>query len=147
MRSFEVEVRRGKSHDGGGPKPRTIPVVLKRFEPMVDVLRYYITHVRPRLARAGERAFFVGERGRLSAGAVSAIFRKYRNLAGLSKDLTAHCLRHTFATSCFEDGMSLRTLSTLLGHAHETTTWIYIRTADENFVLDELARLQASMQR
>ncbi len=49
-------------------------------------------------------------------------FHEIRDAAGLSKDITVHSLRHTFATRLLERGESLKTVSELLGHADISTT-------------------------
>ena len=49
--------------------------------------------------------------------------------SGIKKEATIHTLRHSFATHLLEMGMDLDTLRSILGHAHLTTTMIYLHVA------------------
>lgn len=80
-----------------------------------------------------ELALFVGERGgrRISREAVAALVARHATAAGIAKRVTPHTLRHTMATHCFEGGMELRELQTLLGHEYVTTTALYTHVSPE----------------
>jgi site-specific recombinase XerD len=45
--------------------------------------------------------------------------------AGITKPVTTHCMRHSFASRLFESGYDIRTIQELLGHSHVSTTMIY----------------------
>lgn len=62
---------------------------------------------------------------RLSTVSIEAIVRKYARLAGLTKKVTPHTLRHTFATQMLMRGADIRSVQELLGHASITTTQVY----------------------
>ena len=57
---------------------------------------------------------------------------KIANRAGITKPVSAHVLRHTFAVNCIKKNISTRTLQHLLGHDHLTTTEIYLNLSPED---------------
>ena len=57
---------------------------------------------------------------------------KVANRAGISKKVSPHVLRHTFAVNCIKKNISTRTLQHLLGHDHLTTTEIYLNLSPED---------------
>lgn len=58
--------------------------------------------------------------------------RKARSELGLSKTITPHVFRHSFATHLLEDGVNIRTVQTLLGHKDVKTTEIYTHVMDKS---------------
>jgi integrase/recombinase XerD len=65
----------------------------------------------------------------MSARGVQWAIREARRLSGIKKQVTAHCLRHTYATHLLEMGTDIVTLKELLGHAHIDTTMEYLHVA------------------
>jgi integrase/recombinase XerD len=94
----------------------------------VDALLCYLTQVRPRLLRhIEERALFLNHLGeRLTRQGFWLIIKGYARQAGII-DITPHMLRHSFALHMLNNGMKLRSVQELLGHAHISTTQVYYR--------------------
>jgi site-specific recombinase XerD len=57
---------------------------------------------------------------------VANIFNKYKNIAGITKDVSTHTLRHCFATHLLESGVSIFHIKQLLGHSDISTTCFYL---------------------
>ena len=115
----DFSVRFGKSHDGGPSKRRNV-VATYPFRNAFAVLAWYLRELRPALVRpASPDAIFLNvPGGRLRGDSISAIFTQYRRAAGLSPDLTFHCLRHTYGTILRECGFELG----VIAHCWATTT-------------------------
>jgi integrase/recombinase XerD len=67
--------------------------------------------------------------GQYSVKGLSWIFRETLRKTNIKKEVSLHALRHSYATHLLEQGMNIVTLKDLLGHAHITTTMIYLHVA------------------
>lgn len=108
---------------GKGKKERIIPIGSYAMSALKDYLKK-----RDKLrVKKSEQALFVSERGNRipDAKSINRRISKYAKLAGLKKSVTAHTLRHTFATHLLNAGADLRSVQELLGHEKLATTQIY----------------------
>lgn len=106
---------------GKGGKERLAPLTDSAREALASWLE-----LRPQLAEPGERALFVGKRGkRLNRRMALLIIEELCRRAGLPQAISPHGLRHSFATHLLEAGADLRSVQELLGHSRLTTTQRY----------------------
>jgi integrase/recombinase XerD len=115
---------------GKGAKERSIPIHVHA----VEALEEYLADSRPFLVRnKDEQALFVNRRGeRLTRQGFWLILKGYAKAANLSKDITPHTLRHSFATNMLRGGMPLRNVQEMLGHANISTTQVYTHLTSDH---------------
>jgi integrase/recombinase XerD len=108
---------------GKGGKERLVPI----GRSAIGALAIYQRELRPRLERGkGRGALFLNARGEpLTRMGAWKILRRYVERAGLTKHVSPHTLRHSFATHLLEGGADLRAVQEMLGHADISTTQIY----------------------
>jgi len=115
---------------GKGMKERLVPF----GECATDWLERYLRESRPLLleGRPQTEDLFVTRQGRaMSRQAFWQMLRRMTQKAGITKPLTPHTLRHTFATHLLNHGADLRVVQMLLGHSDLATTQIYTHVAHD----------------
>ncbi len=73
-----------------------------------------------------------GDYRRLTARSIQRIINKYAKLAGITKHVSPHTMRHSFATDLLMNGADLRSVQSMLGHANIATTQVYTHVTDEH---------------
>lgn len=110
---------------GKGSKERMLPLgrtALHYLEHYLSVVRPQILHGKP---DAAAELFVTGWGGPMTRERFYEIIVAYGKSAGISKRVTPHMLRHSFATHLLNNGTDLRIVQELLGHADISTTQIY----------------------
>jgi integrase/recombinase XerD len=137
---------------GKGQKQRRVSLTSEVMEAVLDYHKS-LTNALPRpltnqITQPAARPLFftLGERGNtapapLTPKAVDCLMKRVKKAALLTKRITPHTTRHTFATSLLDKGVDLRTVQELLGHSHIRTTERYLHTSDEKKI-DAVSRLQ-----
>jgi integrase/recombinase XerC len=106
---------------GKGAKTRTVPVGRRAREALRAWLR-----ARALLAAPGERALFVGARGRrIAPSQVQSRLRAWARRQKLGAPVHPHMLRHSFASHVLQSSQDLRAVQEMLGHASISTTQVY----------------------
>ncbi|MEP9383661.1 site-specific tyrosine recombinase XerD [Nocardioides sp. KR10-350] len=120
---------------GKGGKERLVPIGSYARH----AVEAYLSRARPALAAGASTrsttggALFLNARGgRLSRQSAWAVLAKAAERAGITKDVSPHTLRHSFATHLLDGGADVRVVQELLGHASVTTTQIYTLVTVDN---------------
>jgi integrase/recombinase XerD len=110
---------------GKGSKERLVPIGRRAL----GAVALYIRETRPGLERGkGQGRLFLNARGTpISRVGVWGIIKRHARVAGITKRVTPHTLRHTFATHLLEGGADLRAVQEMLGHADLGTTQLYTK--------------------
>ena len=111
-------------------KQRTIPLGTLSLK----ALKEYIEEARPILVRdEDEKALFVNiNGGRLTRQGFWKIIKYYKEQAHITKDITPHVLRHSFATHLLQNGADLKSIQTMLGHSDISSTQVYMQFQDDS---------------
>ena len=108
---------------GKGAKERLVPIGRRA----IGAIAIYLRELRPKLEKGeGKGVLFLNARGQpMSRMGAWKILRKYVDQVGITKPVTPHTLRHSFATHLLEGGADLRAVQEMLGHVDISTTQIY----------------------
>ena len=116
---------------GKGNKERLVPIGKSAMERLNDYLRFERSGLACKLETKG--IVFLSRNGRpLTRMTVYNILKKWSQTAGITKKVSPHTLRHSFATHLLEGGADLRAVQEMLGHADISTTQIYTHLDKEH---------------
>ena len=135
--SRDLDIRKDEfSIRGKGEKVRVVFIseearvaVGKYIEKRTDIddaLFVQIQNTKKGLQNKGENGL------RLTSRSIERIVKYYAIKAGISKKVTPHVIRHSFATDLLSNGADLRSVQALLGHSSITTTQIYTHVTDKH---------------
>jgi integrase/recombinase XerD len=114
---------------GKGNKRRIVPIGAHARAALAE----YLATVRPKWARPASRACFVTARGKsMTRQGFWRLVKRYAAAAGITKPISPHKLRHSFATHLLDGGADLRSVQTMLGHADISTTQIYTHVTGDH---------------
>ena len=114
---------------GKGSKTRLVPM----GEDAADWIDQYLKQARPEILqkRLCDALFVTNRASAMTRQAFWYLIKRYAIIAGISKHMSPHVLRHAFATHLLNHGADLRVVQMLLGHADISTTQIYTHVARE----------------
>lgn len=119
---------------GKGKKERYVQI---GDETVLSVLRNYFISNCKKIKES--EYFFINKQGRrFTEQSIRLMLKKYSSHAGISRNITPHMFRHSFATYLIEEGVDISCVQQILGHSSIKTTQIYIHVA---------ARMQAEILR
>ena len=126
----DVNVEEGFVTCKTGSKQRNIPLGTLSLK----ALKEYIEDSRPILIKSEkEKALFVNINGkRLTRQGFWKIVKFYKEQAHITKEITPHVLRHSFATHLLQNGAELKAIQTMLGHSDISSTQVYMQFQDES---------------
>ena len=107
---------------GKGDKERIVPI----GQEAADWVQKYLAEARPKLVPKSSPWLFMNARGGpLSRVGFWKLLKEYGLKAGITRNISPHVLRHSFATHLLDRGADLRAIQMMLGHADLSTTQIY----------------------
>lgn len=125
----DVNIEEGYVTCKNGSKQRNIPLGTMSLK----ALKEYIENARGILIKdESEKSLFVNINGkRLTRQGFWKIIKYYKEQAHITKDITPHVLRHSFATHLLQNGADLKAIQTMLGHSDISSTQVYMQFQDE----------------
>lgn len=133
LRLQDIHLEEGVLHCiGKGNKERIIPI----NNTAIDLLRLYITKYRDEILNGvNSNYLFTNKNGKiLTRNNFYNILNHIANKSGITKHISPHTIRHTFATHLLENDADLRSIQEMLGHADISTTTIYTHVSQDKII-------------
>lgn len=119
---------------GKGQKDRPVFIGQATAERVEEYLKARFDNLPPLFLSYSRNntASMSGDYRRLSARSIQRIIARYARLAGITKHVSPHTMRHSFATDLLMNGADLRSVQSMLGHSNISTTQVYTHVTDEH---------------
>lgn len=119
---------------GKGQKDRPIFIGESAATRVTDYLEARIDNLPPLFLSysRNNNATTSGDYRRLTARSIQRIVTKYAKLAGITKHVSPHTMRHSYATDLLMNGADIRSVQSMLGHSNISTTQVYTHVTDEH---------------
>ncbi len=126
----DINIKDGIVTCKSSSRQRNIPLGSLSLKALAD----YIENSRPILIKDDKiKALFVNTNGkRLTRQGFWKIVKYYKEQAHITKDITPHVLRHSFATHLLQNGADLKSIQMMLGHSDISSTQVYMQFQDES---------------
>ena len=126
----DINLRSGVLYCHGSKGVRSIPV----YPSAVVSVSEYIYRMRGLITgpESGSALFVNLNGGRLTRQGFWKIVKGYAIEAGITKEITPHTLRHSFALHLLENGASVKDIQTMMGHADISSTQVYVQLLDSH---------------
>ena len=126
----DVNLRSGVLYCRGTKGVRSIPI----YPSAVVAVSDYIYRMRGLITspESGNALFVNLNGGRLTRQGFWKIVKGYATEAGITKEITPHTLRHSFAMHLLENGASVKDIQTMMGHADMSSTQVYVQLLDSH---------------
>lgn len=119
---------------GKGQKDRPIFIGESAASRVMDYLSVRIDNLPPLFLSYSRNnaTTTTGDYRRLTARSIQRIITKYAKLAGITKHVSPHTMRHSFATDLLMNGADIRSVQSMLGHSNISTTQVYTHVTDSH---------------
>jgi site-specific recombinase XerD len=117
---------------GKGQKDRPVFISTQAADWLAKYLDKRADNAKPLFIRysGSKKADTIGNYSRLTARSIQRLIGRYARMAGITKHVSPHTLRHSFATDLLMNGADLRSVQAMLGHSNIATTQIYTHITD-----------------